>query len=196
MAKKNPYWLRSYHCFISFSELSVQKSSYSHKHSVILFNTRTLAQLVVILLIATLSQGLYYSGYIYTHSTAFRSINISTQLYWVSSPLTHSHARPYNQCVNDPCNTNGPTTAGDLLEHFNPGHLSITIQTVWCWHVLVLLHCRLLLSVSMSNNSLDLQVYCPVLMDHALYGSILFNFRHLWFDLQLFTIIFGLRFIN
>lgn len=122
VAKKNPYWLRSYHCFISFSELSVQKSSYRHKHSVILFNTRTLAQLVVILLIATLSQGLYYSGYIYTHSTAFRSINISTQLYWVSSPLTHSHARPYNQCVNDPCNTNGPTTAGDLLEHFNSGH--------------------------------------------------------------------------
>lgn len=122
VAKKNPYWLRSNHCFISFSELSVQKSSYSHKHAVILFNTRTLAQLVVILLIATLSQGLYYSGYIYTHSTAFRSINISTQLYWVSSPLTHSHARPYNQCVNDPCNTNGPTTAGDLLEHFNPGH--------------------------------------------------------------------------
>lgn len=33
VAKKNPYWLRSYHCFISFSELSVQKSSYSHKHA-------------------------------------------------------------------------------------------------------------------------------------------------------------------
>lgn len=81
--QKEPFILtiRSYHCFISFSELSVQKSSYSHKHAVILFNTRTLAQLVVILLIATLSQGLYYSGYIYTHSTAFRSINISTQLY-------------------------------------------------------------------------------------------------------------------
>lgn len=62
----------------SLSELSVQKSSYSHKHAVILFNTRTLAQLVVILLIATLSRGLYYSGYIYTHSTAFQSINIST----------------------------------------------------------------------------------------------------------------------
>lgn len=63
---------------MSLSELSVQKSSYSHKHAVILFNTRTLAQLVVILLIATLSRGLYYSGYIYTHSTAFQSINIST----------------------------------------------------------------------------------------------------------------------
>lgn len=60
--------------------------------------------------------------YLYTQYCIPVHKYLHTQLYWESSPLTHSHARPYNQCVNDPCNTNGPTTAGDLLEHFNPRH--------------------------------------------------------------------------